>query len=98
VDNFIFGCAGPSWCVGLSVVVASRDCFLVVVCRLLIAMASLVAEHELWSAGSVPVVQRLSCPEACGSHVPCISRWIHNHWTTREAWKTYFYIRPFCTV
>ena len=69
---------GLRGCVGLSVVVASRDCFPVVVCRLLIAMSSLVTEHELWSVGSVPVVHRLSCPEACGTHVPCVSRWIHN--------------------
>ena len=41
-----FGCAGSLlWCLGLSLVVASRGYSLVVVCRFLIAVASLVAEY-----------------------------------------------------
>ena len=40
------GCAGSLlWCMGLSLVVASRAYPLVVVCRFLIAVASLVAEY-----------------------------------------------------
>ena len=37
-------------CVGFSLVVASRSYSLVVVCRLLIEMASLIVEHRLWGA------------------------------------------------
>ena len=43
---FFFGCAGSLlWCLGLSLVVASRGYPLGVVCRFLIAVASLVAEY-----------------------------------------------------
>ena len=38
---------GLCCCVGFSLVVASGGYFLVVVCRLLIVMASLIAEHRL---------------------------------------------------
>ena len=38
----------------------------VAVCRLLLALASLVAEHRLQSADSVVVALGLSCPETCG--------------------------------
>ena len=38
---------GLHCCVGLSLVAVSGDYFLVVVCRLVLAMASLVAEHGL---------------------------------------------------
>ena len=43
--NIIFGCVGSSLLRGLSLAVASGDCSLVAVCGLLIAVASLVAEH-----------------------------------------------------
>ena len=43
-----------------SLVASSRSCSLVAVPGL-IAVASLVAEHRLWSAGSVVVVHGLSC-------------------------------------
>ena len=36
------------------------------VCRLLLAGASLVAEHGCYSTGSRVVAPRLSCPAACG--------------------------------
>ena len=49
----------------------------------------------VWSTGSrgvdsVILACGLSCPAACGillgwTHVPCIGRWILNHWTAREA-------------
>ena len=38
-------------CVNFSLVVASGGYFLAVVCRLLTAVASLVAEHGNWGAG-----------------------------------------------
>ena len=50
----------------LSLVSTSRGYSLVVVCGLLTAMASLVAEHGLWGTGSTAVAHRLSCPQARG--------------------------------
>jgi len=60
---------------------------------LLIAVASLAVEHRLsgpWA--SVVVAHGLSCLAAFGVfpnqesiHIPCIGRWLPNHWTTREA-------------
>ena len=41
--------------------------FFTAVHGLLNAMASLVMAHRLYSAGSVVVAHRLSCPKACGS-------------------------------
>ena len=60
--------------------------------RLLIVVFSLVAEQELQGMQvSVLVVLRLSCstvhgifPDQGSNRVPCIGRWILNHWTTRE--------------
>ena len=53
--------------------------------------SSLVAQASHCSS-SLIVAHRLSCPAACGifqnrdwTCVPCISMWILNHWTTREA-------------
>ena len=43
---------------------------LVAACRLLVAVASLVAEHRPRRAGSVPVVHGLGCREARGVLVP----------------------------
>ena len=46
-----------------------------------------------WLHGVLVAACRLSCPAACGilvprpgirTCVPCIGRWILNHWTTRE--------------
>ena len=49
------------------------------------------AEHGLWSVGSAVVMHGLSCSTARGifstrdgTHVPCIGRWISNHWASRE--------------
>ena len=48
IYSFMFGCAGSSLLhLGFSLVVASEGYSLVVVCGLLIAMASLVVEHGL---------------------------------------------------
>ena len=82
-------------------VVISGGYSLVVVHRLLIAVASLVVEKgsrvqtpdcRLQSADSVVVAHGLSCSVACGifldqgsNRVSCIGRRILNHWTTREA-------------
>ena len=57
------------------------DFALVVVHRLLIAVASLVVEHRLWGAqSSVVLVHRSSCPAACGIFLaqgwnPCLLHW-----------------------
>ena len=59
--NFIylsFGCAGSLLPVGVSLVAASRGCSLVVVCRLLIAGASLIADHGPWGMRASAVVAR----------------------------------------
>ena len=64
---------------------------LVVVCGLLLVVATPIAEHRLQSLGSVDVARELSCLRHVESsqtrdltHAPCIGRWILNHWTTRE--------------
>ena len=43
---FTFGCAGSFSCAGFSLVVGSKSCSLVKVLGLLIAVASLIAEHR----------------------------------------------------
>ena len=57
---------GLCCCADFSLVAASKDCSLAVVRGLLVAAISLVAEHELWSTGSVAAVHRFSCSVACG--------------------------------
>ena len=52
----------------------------IVVHGLLIAVASLFAEHRLWNDGSVVVAHGLSCSEACGIFPdqgwnPCLLLW-----------------------
>ena len=79
---------------------------LVVMCRLLISGASLVAEHRFWvhrlqqlqHTGSVVAASRLSHPEACGvfldqgsNGVHCIGRRNLIHCTTREVLNRYFF-------
>jgi len=51
----------------------------VVVRGLLIAVASLIAEHGLQSAGSVVVMHRLSCFESCGILPDQGSNWCPLH-------------------
>ena len=51
---------------GLSLVAASRGYSLVEVFRLFTAVVSPVSEQRLWSAISVVVAHRLSCPDTCG--------------------------------
>ena len=73
----------------------SRGYSLVVVCGLLIAVDSLVAEQRLLSTGSVVVPHELSCSEARGAfldqtHVSCTGRQILYHKGTREALKQKF--------
>ena len=50
--------------------------------------------QQLQRLSTVVVAHGSSCSETCGiflvrdgTHVPCIGRWILNHWTTREAPK-----------
>ena len=80
---------------------ASRGFSLVVVCRLLIVVAFLVAEHGLSgmqaSVVVTPQAHGLSCSMACGIFLDqgsnpesCTGRQILYHWTTREA-PNYFY-------
>ena len=57
-----------------------RGLLFVAVCGLLIAVASLAAEHGLKSAGSVVVAHGLSCSAACGIFLdqgsnPCPLYW-----------------------
>ena len=73
--------AGPGLhcCLGFSLVVVSRGSSLVLVCGLLITVASFVSEHglwgvqasglaaaSLWSTGSIVAARRLSRSAACG--------------------------------
>ena len=69
---------------------------LVVVCGLLIAVASLVADHGLqsaWASVVVVSVDALGHVESSQArdrtHVPCIGRQILNPWTTREVLPGY---------
>ena len=70
---------------GPSLVAASGGYSLAVVHTLLIVMASLVAEHRLQGAWSQWPPQHVeSCQTRDRTNVPCIGRWISNHWTIRE--------------
>ena len=63
----IFGCAGSLLPHGISLVVASMAYSLVAMCKLLIAMASPVAEHGLQGTGaSVVLADGLGCSTECG--------------------------------
>ena len=72
---------------GLSLVSESRAYFPVEVCGLLIAVASLVAEHRLSACrlqwwlhmDSVAVALRLRCSEACGIFPDERSNWCPLH-------------------
>ena len=75
----------------------SGGCSLVAVYELLIAVASLVTEHQLRMQASVVTVHGLTCPKHVESsrtrdrtHIPCIGRWILNHWTARVVHDTCF--------
>ena len=89
---FFFDCTGSSLlCMIVSLVVVSRGYSPLVMCGLLIAVASLITGHRLWSTGFVVVVCRLSCSMACGIFLdqgsnPCLLhfRQILYHWANRE--------------
>ena len=73
---------------GLSLGVASGDCSLVLVLRLLIVMAFLLwMEHRLQSLrASVVWTRGFRGPSACDpTSAPCIAMRILIRWTTREA-------------
>ena len=85
--HWLFGCY--SW--------ASSSCGkwgppLLLVCQLLTAVPFLVAEHLPWApglqylrhTGLVALRPVGSSPTRNQTSVPCIGRWILNHWTTRE--------------
>ena len=59
------------------------------------------SEHRLWSVGWVVAAHELSRSVAYGlfldqgsNPVPCIGRWILNHWTTREVLLISCHIYP----
>ena len=61
--------------------------------------ASVVVASRLQSTGSIPVVQRLSCPAACGifpdknqTRVSCFGRWILYHWAIRKPWSVFSFL------
>ena len=77
---------------GLSLVVASRGCSLLPRAGFSLWWLLLLQRTVSRWEGSVVVEHGFNCPAACGilrypdqSHVPCIGRWIPNHWATREA-------------
>ena len=80
----------------LSVAVMSEGCFLVSALGLLTAVASPGAEHGLWTSrdrawwlwrvGLVALWHVESSWTRDWTRVPCIRRYILNHWTMREAW------------
>ena len=91
---------------GLSLVAVSGSCSLVVVRGLFIAVVFPVGKHglqawkhqQLQCMGSVIVTLKLVALRLVGSaqtrdqtSVPCISRWILNHQTTREALRTHLF-------
>ena len=87
------GCAGSSLLrVGFLWVAASGGYALVAVLGLLPAAASLVAEHGLSAWASLVGLTGFTAQWHVGSSqtrdqtctVPCISRWLLNHWATRE--------------
>ena len=65
---------------GLSLVVAGRGYLLVVVCRFLIAVASLVAEYVLWACGLSFAAHGLSYSAVCGIFPDRRSNWHPLHW------------------
>ena len=84
---------GLHCCVAFSLVVVSRGSSLVSVRELLIAVASLVAQHRLqgawasaavtprlWSTASTVVMHGLSCSEACGNFMDQGSNQCLLHW------------------
>ena len=67
-------------CMSFLLVAASGGYSLVVVCGLLIMVASLVAEHRVWSLGSTVEAQGLRCSSAGGIFPdqglnPCLLHW-----------------------
>ena len=88
---FNFGCAGTLLLRCL--VAMSRGCSPGVLPGLLIAVASLVAEHRLQGTslqqsrytGLVAPLHAEASQTRDQTHVPCIGRQILNHWTTRNS-------------
>ena len=80
-----------------------QELLLIAMCRLPIAVVSLVGEHrlcgtwaqELWYIGPVAqwhVGSSWTRDQTC---VLCVGRWILYHWTTREVPKTLVSVAPF---
>ena len=76
-----------------------------VVWELLIAAASLAMEHRLWGTqaqllwhmglvASQQLRDSIECPQTQDqTRVPCIGRWILNHWTTREVLQSHLKVK-----
>ena len=88
--------------VGFSLVAVNRGCSLAVVPELLLAVVSLVAEHELQGEqASVAAAHGPSHSAACGifpdqgsNPCPCTGRLILNHWATRKVPAPSFNRKP----
>ena len=84
----------------LSLVATSGGCTLVVMHGLLIAVASLGVVsrarglQQLWPMGLVPTHHVGGTKDR--THVSCISRWIPNHWTTKQVLTNAFILDFFC--
>ena len=76
---------------GLSLAAVSGGSSLVPALGLLIAVASLVAEHSLWSMWASVVAPRHvgSSQSRAPTCVLSLDRWILNHWITREVQNRY---------
>ena len=53
-------------------------------------LGSRAQAEQLWRTGSAPPQHVGSSQTRDRTRVPCIARWILNHWTTREAQKIGF--------
>ena len=82
-SGLCFGCAGSSLLCRFSLVAASPDYSLGEMCGLLSlqSMSSKVLAQQLWCTGLVVRRHVGSSWIRDGTPVPCIHRWILNHWT-----------------
>ena len=49
-------------------------------------------KYRLLYSSSIKIFFWEIFPDQARAHVPCIGRWIPNHWTTRGAWCTSIYL------
>ena len=96
--KFVYDCARSSLLGGLSLAGESGGSSPAVELSFSPRGAPLVTERGLWDTGSVRVATGLaapwhvgSSPTGDGTDVPCIARWILNHWASREAPRVYIF-------